>query len=153
MEKNLVSIRDELTARNPLPDLFPQALWKADLKKTIELLPAPPLVKAGLHCWNDDLGSAHHIAQENDGSDGNYWHAIMHRRESDFSNSKYWYGTLGKHPIWETMHRDFPEWSANWFVDQCQSLAEMTSPSKELRARLEQIQACEMARLLAHVWK
>lgn len=28
-----------------------------------------------------------------------FWHAIMHRREGDFSNSKYWYEKVGRHSI------------------------------------------------------
>ena len=28
-----------------------------------------------------------------------YWHAIMHRREGDFSNSKYWYARCADHPV------------------------------------------------------
>ena len=30
---------------------------------------------------------------------GSFWHAIMHRREGDFPNSKYWYARCRSHPV------------------------------------------------------
>lgn len=64
-----------------------------------------------------------------------FWHAIMHRREGDFSNSKYWYDKVGRHSIlpaiganvgeainplpadksWLRLLRD--GWDSNAFVD------------------------------------
>lgn len=57
---------------------------EADLK-------AFPEVLAGLWLYVDDLEKAHTVAQGLDTPTGSWWHAIVHRREGDFSNSKYWY--------------------------------------------------------------
>src|SRR5256885_982720 len=45
-------------------------------------------VLAGLWLWHDFLGESHKIAQSLATPSGSMWHAIMHRREGDFSNSK-----------------------------------------------------------------
>ena len=54
---------------------------------------------AGLWLWHDWLDESHRISQELHDSTGSFWHAIMHRREGDFSNSKYWYARVGQHPM------------------------------------------------------
>lgn len=54
---------------------------------------------AGLWLWHDWLDESHAIAQRLDGAGGSFWHAIMHRREGDFSNAKYWYARCEKHPV------------------------------------------------------
>lgn len=41
--------------------------------------------------WHDFLDEAHKISQDIDSAEGSWLHAIVHRREGDFSNSKYWY--------------------------------------------------------------
>ncbi|HEY4329282.1 MAG TPA: hypothetical protein VGN88_06075, partial [Phycisphaerae bacterium] len=45
----------------------------------------------GLWLLADDLDKAHKICQEVPTSHGSAWHAIVHRREGDFWNSKYWW--------------------------------------------------------------
>jgi hypothetical protein len=55
---------------------------------------------AGLYLWHDCLNEAHAIAQGVPSATGSFWHAIMHRREGDFSNSKYWYARCANHPAY-----------------------------------------------------
>ncbi|QOV89025.1 hypothetical protein [Humisphaera borealis] len=53
---------------------------------------------AGLWLWHDWLDESHTLSQSIESSTGSFWHAIMHRREGDFSNAKYWYARCGGHP-------------------------------------------------------
>jgi len=56
-------------------------------------------VLSGLWLWHDWLDESHTISQNIHTATGSYWHAIMHRREGDFSNSKYWYAKCASHPV------------------------------------------------------
>lgn len=53
---------------------------------------------AALWLRHDFLDDCHHIVQKIESRSGAYWHAVMHRREGDFSNSKYWYARADGHP-------------------------------------------------------
>jgi hypothetical protein len=53
---------------------------------------------AGLWLRFDFLDESHAISQRIETPEGSAWHAIMHRREGDFGNSKYWWRRVGKHP-------------------------------------------------------
>ncbi len=54
---------------------------------------------AGLWLWHDWLDEAHRLAQQVSSDTGNFWHAIVHRREGDFDNSRYWYERCADHPV------------------------------------------------------
>jgi hypothetical protein len=54
---------------------------------------------AGLWLYFDFLNESHSISQDLPDSHGAFWHAIMHRREPDAWNSKYWFRKVGRHPV------------------------------------------------------
>jgi len=54
---------------------------------------------AGLWLRFDELDRSHEISQSLSSATGSYWHGIMHRREPDYGNAKYWFHRVGKHPI------------------------------------------------------
>ena len=107
----------KLDARQPLPPLAPEKEWDAELTKQIRATPTTDLfdgralkdsslanvVKSALLLWNDALDDSHDISQGVGSTTGSYWHGIMHRREPDYSNSKYWFARVGSHPVFPTL--------------------------------------------------
>ncbi|HXW20220.1 MAG TPA: hypothetical protein VEK35_06950 [Roseiarcus sp.] len=63
--------------------------------------------------WHDgrgDFDRAHELAQKDEGGDGDWVHAYLHRKEGDLSNAAYWYRRakrpVSKAPLeaeWETI--------------------------------------------------
>jgi hypothetical protein len=62
------------------------------------------LVRGALLCAVDALDAAHKIFQDDSSSMGSYWHGVMHRREGDFENARYWFRTAGRLPAFDKMH-------------------------------------------------
>jgi hypothetical protein len=146
------------------PDALPGGAMPSD----------PVALHAGLWLIHDFLDESHALSQsiEGRGADrnGDYWHGIMHRREPDWSNSKYWFRRVGDHPIFFDLAviagqllsasslPDADRWSrqlgssSNWdpftFVDLCQVAAR--DASSELASLARRIQWAEILLLLAH---
>lgn len=58
--------------------------------------PQPPAGLSAPLCalWHDAKGDwtrAHSLAQDDDGPDGSWVHAYLHRKEGDAANAGYWY--------------------------------------------------------------
>ena len=57
---------------------------------------APPLLIALWHEARGDWAAAHRIAQADEGRDGAWVHAYLHRAEGDLDNAGYWYRRAGR---------------------------------------------------------
>lgn len=90
--------------------------------------------RAGLWLLAGDLEASHRISQSDDSAEGSFWHGIMHRREGDFDNAKYWFRRVGAHIAAEraVSHTDANNGDVFSFVEKCRDLASSGGDSKPL---------------------
>jgi len=120
---------------------------------------------AGLWVLADDLERAHRICQEINTPHGAAWHAVVHRREGDFWNSKFWWrraGCVKFEGLAATLRaqlKNAPPELAAWshgerydaagFVD----LVEQYAREPEMQEPLLAIQRLEWASLFQECWR
>ena len=62
---------------------------------------AARLIRSAVLLWHDHLDESHTHSQDIRDRDGSFLHALMHRREPDYPNAKYWLRQTGKHEAFE----------------------------------------------------
>jgi hypothetical protein len=74
--------------------------------------PPPGLGAALSGLWWDAKGDwhkAHESAQQDEGTEGAWVHAYLHRKEGDPSNAEYWYQRAGKPPVKSSLQEEWNE--------------------------------------------
>ncbi|HZL35630.1 MAG TPA: hypothetical protein VFC78_10000 [Tepidisphaeraceae bacterium] len=142
-------------ARDLLADVKPAQLLSVPIQNAGD---ADALL-AGLWLWHDALHECHLIVQDLIGPTGSFWHAIMHRREGDFSNAKYWYARCADHRALrlvsamaldavgretsdpQLLHIVSGEYNPESFVDLVEEIAEVPDDPRHAAAvRIQQIE-------------
>ena len=134
----------ELLDRERLPELGPGSPNVA-VKPALQSLIATKLCLAGLWLLHDFLDGSHTISQDIDTPEGSFWHAIMHRREPDASNSKYWWRLVGSHPVLKQLRQESPALGYTYtnpfdFVDFCERVRGSGTKEEELARRIQRLE-------------
>jgi hypothetical protein len=112
----------------------------------------------GLWLLADELDTSHSISQHLDTPEGSFWHGIMHRREGDFGNAKYWFRRVGDHAIFEPLGQRAWEfdalgtgnpWELGRFVDACQAAQQ----DEQLASACREVQQIEWELLFDHCYR
>jgi hypothetical protein len=117
------------------------------------------LVRGALYYAIDALDPGHRIFQDEPSDLGSYWHGMMHRREGDFDNARYWFRRAGKLAFFNQLHREAGEHSeiisrqVNWdpylFAGECEQARFGAEPDKALPA----VQQAEFDAVFAYTWR
>ena len=120
--------------------------------------------RSGLYLLANCLDESHTISQAIHTPTGSYWHGIMHRREPDYSNAKYWFRQVGDHPVFDSLAAEAQRlatdcgetlsqssvWDPFQFVDLC---AEAARSGGALEKLCRQVAQAEWRLLFDHCYR
>lgn len=112
---------------------------------------------AGLWLHHDHLDRSHAVSQTIHSATGSFWHGIMHRREGDYPNAKYWFRRTGEHPVFPDLARNAgrltagggadverltsgERWDPYAFVDLCRDCVSGRSDTTALCRRIQRLE-------------
>lgn len=118
-----------------------QVLADSDIRGTLS--------EAALWLLAGELDRSHTVSQSFDNADGSYWHAIMHRREGDFWNSKYWFRRVGQHPVLSELAQVVSTRSSEVQLTESAACAELQSAQT---VAFKLVDCCQLAQSAKPEW-
>ncbi len=113
--------------------------------------------RSGLLLRLNDLDGSHNISQQIHSPTGSFWHGIMHRREGDFGNSKYWFRRVDHHDVFagladaaRAINGELTAWDPFAFVDFVENAVSHNGDKRHLA---EKIQQQEWSLLFDYCWQ
>ena len=156
---------EKLTPSEPLDRDLAREIREADDAKVaggeaIKSAAAFALVRGGLLYAVDALDPAHAIFQEAHSDLGSYWHGMMHRREGDFDNARYWFRRAGAQPFFNALHGAASavspdmarqsSWDPYLFTGQCE---QARHGAEELVGEMAKLQRVEFDAIFDYCWR
>jgi len=119
-----------------------------------------PLLRGGLLYACDAIDESHGIVQKVDGDESAYWHGMLHRREGDFDNARYWFRRAGTLPVFNDLHHAACSVSpivaaqSNWDPYLFTGLCEQNKFGEtETTSELAKLQRIEFEKIFDYTWR